>query len=95
MEKFYLVIYDIADHKRLMRVASIVSDYGERVQKSVFEVSITQDTFKKLCKRLLRVIDQKEDGIKIIPLCESCKWRRLSMGEDRPQIEHSLAWCII
>ena len=41
MEKDYLAIYDIADGKRLHRVAAILEDYGSRVQKSVFELRLS------------------------------------------------------
>ena len=41
MEKDYLAIYDIADGKRLHRVAAILEDYGFRVQKSVFELRLS------------------------------------------------------
>jgi len=37
-----IVAYDIADERRLARVAKIVKDYGVRVQKSIFEVSVDQ-----------------------------------------------------
>ena len=32
-----IVAYDIADPKRLQRIAKIMKDYGLRVQKSIFE----------------------------------------------------------
>ncbi|HQM85027.1 MAG TPA: CRISPR-associated endonuclease Cas2, partial [bacterium] len=39
-----LILYDIRDPKRLLRVAKIMENYGYRVQKSVFEVICDDNT---------------------------------------------------
>jgi CRISPR-associated protein Cas2 len=67
-----IVAYDIADPKRLARIAKIMLDYGTRVQKSIFEVSITANAFKEMKERVESVIVWGEDGVKYFPLCEKC-----------------------
>ena len=59
--QFYLIIYDIADEKRLVKVAKMMENYGVRVQKSVFEAALTKKVLKKLRLDLLQVIDIDED----------------------------------
>lgn len=84
--ELYLVIYDIANARRLSRVASICKDYGERVQESVFEIHVNDKMLQQLIKRISKVIDPLEDGVKIFPLCESCKKARLSYGAELPSV---------
>ena len=67
-----IVAYDIADSKRLTRVAKIVSDYGVRVQKSIFEVMVSDRVFEEMKTRIKKVIVPEEDGVKYFPLCEKC-----------------------
>ncbi len=68
----YFIIYDIADSKRLNRVAKILQDYGQRAQKSKFEVSLSPAQLKVLQRKIGRVIHPEEDGVKYFPLCEKC-----------------------
>ncbi len=67
-----IVAYDIADEKRLLRVAKTMLDYGVRVQKSIFEVDVTPPVFRELKERVEKIIVAEEDGVKYYPLCEKC-----------------------
>ncbi|OGQ86288.1 MAG: CRISPR-associated endonuclease Cas2 [Deltaproteobacteria bacterium RIFOXYD12_FULL_56_24] len=67
-----LAVYDIADARRLNRVAKVLKDYGHRVQKSKFELDVTERSFAELRARIAGEIDFEEDGVKYIPLCERC-----------------------
>jgi len=67
-----VVAYDIADPKRLRRIAKIMKDYGVRVQKSIFTVSIRASGFNKMRARIEAEIEPLEDGVKYFPLCEKC-----------------------
>ena len=67
-----IVAYDIADPKRLRRVAKVMEDYGARVQKSIFEVSVKASVFREMKGRIEQTIAPAEDGVKYFPLCEKC-----------------------
>ncbi len=67
-----IVAYDIADPQRLLKVAKIMEDYGVRVQKSIFEVSLKGPIFQEMKDRIERVIVPDEDGVKYFPVCEKC-----------------------
>jgi len=58
-----LVAYDIADHKRLSKVAKICEDYGVRVQYSVFECRLEESDFEDFWLKLLCVIEDQEDRL--------------------------------
>lgn len=70
-----LVAYDVATEtadgqRRLRRVANVCLAYGQRVQKSVFECSVTSTQLLQLEQRLLRCIDPREDRLRIYRLLE-------------------------
>jgi len=67
-----IVAYDIADPKRLAKIAKVMKDYGCRVQKSIFEVSARGGVFHELRRRVEAIIVPEEDGVKYFPVCEKC-----------------------
>lgn len=79
MRAHYLIVYDIVDPKRLQKVAKILENFGERVQKSVFEAFLDQEQLRALTSSLARV-GHDDDGIKIFSLCETCRGKRRGVG---------------
>lgn len=62
-EMLTIVAYDIADQKRLSKVASVCEDYGVRVQYSIFECYFEPEVFQELWLKLLGLIDEREDRL--------------------------------
>ena len=75
-----IVAYDIADPKRLYRIAKIMKDYGVRVQKSIFELNVTPQAFNNMKHRIEKTIVPEEDGVKYFTLCEKCAGTRETIG---------------
>lgn len=67
-----IVAYDIADPRRLAKIAKIMKDYGNRVQKSIFEISARGGVFNELRRRVEETIVPEEDGVKYFPVCQKC-----------------------
>ncbi|MDN3511322.1 MAG: CRISPR-associated endonuclease Cas2 [Candidatus Jettenia sp.] len=70
-----IVTYDVTTEtkdgrRRLRRVAQACKDFGQRVQKSVFECSVDQAQFETLRRKLLKEIDVKEDSLRFYRLHE-------------------------
>lgn len=70
-----LVTYDVATEtaegrSRLRRVAQVCKDYGQRVQKSVFECVVNQAQYERLKRRLLKRIKEDEDSLRFYRLPE-------------------------
>lgn len=68
-----LVTYDVATdtaagRRRLRRVAEACLAFGQRVQKSVFECSLTEVQLELLQARLLRTLKPEEDSLRIYRL---------------------------
>ena len=67
---FLVVSYDIADDRRRSRVAKLMEYFGRRVQYSVFDCILDEGKLQKLKRGLLKVIDPKEDSIRVYRLCQ-------------------------
>ena len=76
----WLVAYDISNPKRLGRVAKTCLDYGVRVEKSVFECDLEEQTFSQFWSELNKIIDRTEDAIVAYRICASCIKQALSAG---------------
>jgi CRISPR-associated protein Cas2 len=67
-----VVAYDISDPKRLAKAAKICEDFGVRVQYSIFECHVDQETFNELWLKLLGVVDEAEDRVVAYKLDARC-----------------------
>src|SRR5262249_3626880 len=68
----YLVAYDIANPKRLRRVARTCEDFGLRRQFSVFFCRLAAADLIRLKARLYDIIDLDQDQVLFVPLCARC-----------------------
>jgi CRISPR-associated protein Cas2 len=65
--KMFLVAYDIADQKRLRKVAKLVYSHAVCGQKSVLQAYFSKKDLESFIGELLK-ITKEEDKINIIPL---------------------------
>lgn len=70
-----IVAYDVSTdtksgRRRLRRVAQACKNYGQRVQKSVFECQVDEMKYEALRKRLLEEINKEEDNLRLYRLTE-------------------------
>ena len=64
-----LITYDVctadaAGRKRLRKIAKACTDYGQRVQNSVFECVVDAAQCRQLQHSLLGLIDQQQDSLR-------------------------------
>ena len=86
-----LVSYDVATttaagRRRLRRVAKVCLDFGQRVQKSVFECIVDPAQWKALELRLLTEIDPDEDSLRFYFLGANWKGRVEHVGA-KPSVD--------
>lgn len=67
-----IVAYDIADRKRLVKVAKHCEDWGVRVQYSIFECRLEAAAFESFWEGLTELIDETEDRVTAYRVCASC-----------------------
>jgi len=67
-----LIAYDIRDDRRRADVAKILESYGLRVQLSVFTCQLRPTQVERLRAALAEAINQQEDSIALVFLCERC-----------------------
>ncbi len=65
-----IVTYDVVTEtpegrRRLRQVAQVCKAYGPRVQKSVFECSVTETQFERMKARLRACINEDEDSLRL------------------------------
>ncbi|MBS4889314.1 MAG: CRISPR-associated endonuclease Cas2 [Anaerococcus vaginalis] len=82
-----LITYDVkasskTGNRRLRQVAKICTNYGQRVQNSVFELNIYPSDLVKIKSQLKKAIDLEEDSIRIYNLGKNWERRVESLGKD-------------
>lgn len=83
-----LVTYDVSTtsregRRRLRRVARVCTDFGQRVQKSVFECSVDERQLIVLRSRLLDEIHLAEDSLRLYRLLGAFDEVVEHYGQDR------------
>ena len=86
-----LIAYDVATdtpagQRRLRKVAQVCVAHGQRVQKSVFECSLTDAQLEEMLYRLLAIIDDGEDSLRVYRLREP-RERYTAVYGVRPAID--------
>jgi CRISPR-associated protein Cas2 len=82
-----LVTYDVATElpagrRRLRRVAKACQNYGQRVQKSVFECSLDASQFVAFRDKLVKEIDAKADSLRFYFLGNNWRHRVEHVGAN-------------
>ena len=75
-----IVAYDVADTKRLAKIAKIMEDYGTRVQYSIFEIHADGSILNEIMRRVSNIFNEKEDSVRLYPLCKNCEQKTEIIG---------------
>ena len=84
----YMVTYDISDPVRLRRVERIMTNYGSRVQLSVFFCDLTQQSRARMKQQLSQCILDRKDSVMIVDfgyVDASRKWPIEYLGQAKPK----------
>ncbi len=77
----YFISYDIANPKRLQKVAKVLENFGIRIQYSFFECEMEKNVLSDLRNEILAQLNLKEDSLRIYPLCQDCLKKTKMIGE--------------
>jgi CRISPR-associated protein Cas2 len=83
----YVVTYDISTEspdgvKRLRRVSQMCLNYGQRVQKSVFECRLDELGYAEFVRRMGELIHPTEDSVRIYHVHRLHGSGVVSLGKD-------------
>lgn len=83
-----VVCYDVntetrEGRRRLRRVAQVCKNFGQRVQKSVFECQVDEMKLEQLRRKLLKEVSQEQDNLRLYRLTEPREKRVEEYGSTR------------
>ncbi|BCY19608.1 CRISPR-associated endoribonuclease Cas2 (plasmid) [Leptolinea sp. HRD-7] len=83
-----LITYDVntetaAGKKRLAKMAKKCTNYGQRVQNSVFECVIDPALFKQVQEQLEKIMDKDHDSLRFYFLGDDWKTRVYHVGAKK------------
>ncbi len=67
-----MISYDVVDDKKRLKLMKFLKDYGDRVQKSVFECNLTEKTYQKVKKGVEEIINKRKDRVRYYKICKGC-----------------------
>ena len=91
-QRFWIVTYDIANPRRLRRVAALMERFGVRAQKSVFECWLDDAALQELQRRIQPLLNLRDDSVRWYLLCADC--RALSARHSQIEITPPAAYYI-
>jgi len=77
-----VISYDIVEDGRRNKIADLLKDYGTRVQYSVFECDINNETLRALINQLDGLIDHRDDSVRVYVICKGCLARGVALGRS-------------
>jgi CRISPR-associated protein Cas2 len=69
----YLICYDISDNRLRDEVSRVLQEYGNRVQRSVFEVALRGEAERETLRARLREVLGETPELRFYRLCERCR----------------------
>jgi CRISPR-associated protein Cas2 len=76
----WVVCFDIKDDKKRKIIGDMLGEYGVRVQRSVFEIEITDTKLEKILEKIERMIDNKEDSLRFYPFHKDTVKKTICLG---------------
>ena len=89
----FAISYDIENDRTRTKLASMLKDFGPRVQKSVFEADLDNKELDQLWKKLKAVKLGKQDSIRLYQICNDCfkKVRIIGKGKVTKDQDYYIA----
>jgi CRISPR-associated protein Cas2 len=79
-----VVVYDVSDDKRRLKLSHLLEGYGRRVQYSVFECFIGLEEMRQLYQRICKLM-KDEDSVRLYWISKDAVSRVLTLGSPPPQ----------
>jgi CRISPR-associated protein Cas2 len=80
-----VVVYDIPDDRRRLKLSNFLEGHGRRVQQSVFECFLSLPEMKKLHAQVQRRVKPEEDSVRFYWISADAVPRTLTIGSPPPE----------
>ena len=85
---YILITYDVvtedkSGQRRLRRVARACENIGQRVQNSVFECEVSPAQLVEIRSKLLKIIDQDSDSLRIYHMGSNWHHKIEQLGKEK------------
>lgn len=80
-----LVVYDIPNNKRRLKLSNFLEGHGRRVQDSVFECFLSLDEMRQLHQKIEKRVKADEDDVRFYWISKDAISRVLAIGSSPPQ----------
>jgi CRISPR-associated protein Cas2 len=90
----HVIAYDISDDRRRARVAAVLQAYGDRVQRSVFVVTVGEDMLREARDRISQIINPQTDSVYIFRQCAAC-WETVGIYGQATVSRETLYWAVL
>jgi CRISPR-associated protein Cas2 len=80
----FVVSYDISEDKVRSRVSALLQAYGDRIQKSVFLLTVDAEAARTVIERATAMVDVDRDSIYVLQQCRTCWEALVCIGQANP-----------
>lgn len=78
----HVITYDVSNDDTRAAVAQVLMRYGERVQESVFECSLTPAQLEEVQTRIgMMLANQADSSLRVYRLCADCAAAAAGVGD--------------
>jgi CRISPR-associated protein Cas2 len=77
----YLIAYDVSADSNRSKLSKFLEDFGDRVQKSVFEADLTDEELRLIVKFAKPLVEQ-DDSLRFYALCANCRKKIQGLGAE-------------
>lgn len=85
-----VVVYDIPDDNRRLKLSNFLEGYGRRMQYSVFECFLSLGEMRQLHQKVKRWVKPPEDNVRFYWISEEAVSRVLTIGSPPPESPPSI-----
>ena len=86
--------YDVSEDSRRSRLAAVLQAHGDRVQKSVFVLTLTPESLTEIRVKAHELLDHDTDSLYLFRQCSTC-WETLECIGQAHTPEKVLFWAVL
>ncbi len=82
----YLVVFDVSNHRERTKIGKVLLKYGQRKQRSVFEIVLETLQQRQTLIADLRAVTSELEGVRFYRVCERCRAQSFSLDGDSVEV---------